>query len=109
MSKNRTGSTATISKTTLSDKRAESTLSAIEEKALRMRQGRSLRSDAPLGLKAEAGSEAAEQLALIEAKLIQAWRRRQEGLDPSQVTVRDAETSIDSLTQRKILRGLRNK
>lgn len=99
-------SATTLSTETLKASRAEPTLSAVEEKALRMRQGVGLAPEVPLPSKAEAGTEAAETLRRMEAELILAWRRRAMAPDPT--TVQDPE-GVDTHTKRKILRALRKK
>ena len=97
---------ATISTETLRESRPEPRLSAIEEKALRMRQGVTLSPEIELPSKAEAGTETAETLHRMEAELILAWRRRTLAPDPT--TVQDPE-GVDAGTKRKILRALRKK
>ncbi|MDF1564300.1 MAG: hypothetical protein P1V51_14720 [Deltaproteobacteria bacterium] len=97
---------ATVSTETLRESRPEPRLSAIEEKALRMRQGIALAPEVELPSKAEAGTAAHEELRRIEAELILAWRRR--NLAPDPTTVRDPE-GVDAGTKRKILRALRKK
>ncbi len=97
---------ATISTETLRKGQPEHSLSAIEEKTLRMRQGVTLAPEVELPSKAEAGTEAAATLHQMEAELILAWRRRTMAPDPT--TVRDPE-GVDAGTKRKILRALRKK
>ena len=75
-------------------------LSPQEERALRMRQGRTLTHDAPLSLKAEIGTETGDMLRRMEAEIFLKLQQRTANPDPA-----PSESRVKS----KIVRSLRKK
>ena len=76
-----------------------------------MRTGQALAPDAALPLKAEAGTDTAETLLELEARLLNRVRRHQAGLELEEDTMEMDEVGrpVDSATKSKIMRALRKK
>lgn len=102
MSKDRPSARGTVTTEALPETRSVETLSPAEERALRMRQGRSLAPDTVLARKAEPGTEAATTLLEMEAELLRAMRARRGAGEPE-------ARPVDSPTKAKIVRALRKK
>lgn len=80
-------------------------VTAEEERALRMRYGAKASPRAPLPQKAEAGTEAADELLLIEMQLLKAYRAH---LAAQKASARPAP-SVQNRSKDKIVRALRKK
>ncbi|MBS2029802.1 MAG: hypothetical protein JST54_18015 [Deltaproteobacteria bacterium] len=99
--------------TTLTTKQVATALdkgvvTAEEERALRMRHGAKVSPTAPLPQKAAAGSEAADELLLMEMQLLKAYRAHlaSQGRGPSAVK---ATPTTQNRAKDKIVRALRKK
>lgn len=98
MAQDKTRST-TITESLTEDGAVDS-LSPQEERALRMRQGRTLTHDAPLSLKAEVGTETGDMLRRMEAEIFMKLQQRAADTDP---------TPSENRVKSKIVRSLRRK
>lgn len=82
-------------------------LSAIEERALRMRHGASVEKDAPLARAAGNNAELADELLVLEMQLLKAARARTQAKAP--VATAAPTASVDGRAKDKIVRALRRK
>lgn len=81
-------------------------VTANEEQTLRMRYGAQVEPGAPLGRKAAPGSEAADELLLMEMQLLKAYRAH---LARTQAPAARAAPTVRNEAKNKIVRALRKK
>lgn len=84
-------------------------VSSEEERALRMRHGAKVDLQAPLGRKADDGSEAADELLLVEMQLLKAYRAHLASQKQARNAVEAVRPSTGNRAKDKIVRALRKK
>ena len=84
-------------------------LSSEEERTLRMRHGAKIELQAPLARKADEGSEAADELLLVEMQLLKAYRAHLGSQKQARNGVEAVRPSTGNRAKDKIVRALRKK
>ena len=82
-------------------------LTSEEEKVVRMRTGAAVDRKAPLARKAAEGTEAADELLVMEMEILRAFRQHQAKLGAKKAP--EARTTTEGRTKEKIVRALRKK
>ena len=80
-----------------------------EERVLRMRHGAAVDSKAPLARKAPEGSEAADELLLLEMQLLKAYREHLAKQQKKAVAAAKPAPTVQNRSKDKIVRALRKK
>jgi hypothetical protein len=84
-------------------------LSSEEERAVRMRHGAKVELQAPLARKADEGSEAADEMLLVEMQLLKAYRAHLASQKQGRGAVEAVRPSTGNRAKDKIVRALRKK
>jgi hypothetical protein len=98
--------TTTLTREQVATGLSKAKVSVEEEQVLRMRQGAKVDGRAPLGRKAAEGSEATDELLLMEMQLLKAYRAH---LAAQKAPVATAKATVQNRTKDKIVRALRKK
>ncbi len=101
--------TEASTETALSSEGPVDALSSEEERALRMRTGRSLSGEGALAGKAQPGTQAAARLAELEARIVQRYQAHLASEDAGEAESEDPAPEVDARMKSKIIRALRKK